>query len=91
MSFGVVLILHGQILPMHSAHKQAMTPYKLIITQQAHYSTGNITEHRKSAINSTLKNNFFARNSFSKVIYSATGSQGTLSPFTVASFFLSNI
>ena len=42
------------MLPMPAAHKQAMTPYKLIITQQAQYSTGNITEHRKSAINSTL-------------------------------------
>jgi hypothetical protein len=36
-SFGVFLILNGQILAMHAGHKQAMPPYKLIITQQKHY------------------------------------------------------
>ena len=40
---------------MHAAHKQAMTPYKLIFTQQAHYSTGNITEHRNPLLISLYK------------------------------------
>ena len=44
---------------LHTSKLWLLTSLLLLNRQQAHYSTGNITEHRKSAINSTLNNNFF--------------------------------
>jgi hypothetical protein len=77
---------------MHAAHKQAMTSNKLIITQQAHYSTGMSLNIENPVLISLIKITSLQEIHLVKLFIQLWMDKGpALSPCTVASFFVSNI